>query len=120
MVSRNRSAAKGSDSGAKPSAGERLIAELSRDDDPFSLTFLIEQAAVTADHLEHLNAVLRGDRDAWLQVKIGAKTVEVLVNNVLVQRRQQSLALSRLLSDIVRQRAAIDDDLPDEDDPAAV
>ncbi|AXN50950.1 hypothetical protein [Mycobacterium marinum] len=104
---------------ATPSAGARLIAELARDGYPFSLTFLIEQAAVTADHLEYLNAILRGDRDVWLQLKLGAKTVEVVVNNVLVQRRQQSLALSRLLSDIARQRAAIDDD-PNEDDPTAV
>lgn len=106
--------------GRRPSAGERLAAELSKGDDPFSLTFLIEQAAVTADHLEHLNALLRGDSDAWLQVKIGAKTVEVIVNNVLIQRRQQSLALSRLLVDIMRRRAAIDDDNGDDDNPAAV
>lgn len=93
----------------KTSAGERLIAELSKDDDPYTLTFLIEQAAVTADHLEHLNAMLRGDTTTWCEVKIGAKTVEVVVNNVLVQRRQQSIALNKLLSDILRRRAEIDD-----------
>lgn len=86
------------------------MAELARDDDPFSLTFLIEQAAVTADHLEHLNALLAGDRSVWAEVKIGARTVEVVVNNVLVQRRQQSIALTRLLADIVRRRAELDDD----------
>lgn len=105
MTARKRAAAK-RDSG--PSAGERLTAELAKDDDPYSLAFLIEQAAATADHLEHLNALLRGDRDAWVKVKIGAKTVEVVVNNVLAERRQQSLTLSRLLSDIVRRRAAIE------------
>ena len=101
----------------KPSAGQRIIEELSEPTDPYSLQFLIEQAGHTADHLDHLNALLRGDRDSWLQVKIGAKTVEVIVNNVLVQRRQQSLALSRLLADIVRQRAAIPGD--DDDDVLA-
>jgi hypothetical protein len=98
---------------ATPTYGQRLTTELAKDDDPWSVTFLIEQAAVTADHLEYLNALLRGDRGEWVKVKIGAKTVEVVVNNLLVQRRQQSLALSKLLSDIVRQRAAIpggDDD----------
>jgi hypothetical protein len=84
---------------AKPTPGQRLI----------------EQAAVTADHLDHLNALLRGDRDTWLQVKIGAKTVEVVVSNVVVQRRQQSIALSKLLSDIVRRRAEIADDGDDDD-----
>lgn len=108
MASRNRAA-------VGPSAGERLVAELSRDGDPYALQFLIEQAGVTADHLEHLNALLRGDRDAWVKVRIGAKTVEVVVDNVLVQRRQQSLALSRQLADIVRQRAAIPGDDADDD-----
>lgn len=105
MTARKRAAAK-PDPG--PSAGERLTAELAKDKDPYSLTFLIEQAAATADHLEYLNALLRGDRDAWVKVKIGAKTVEVVVNNVLAERRQQSLTLSRLLSDIVRRRASIE------------
>lgn len=99
-----------------PTAGQRLTSELSREDDPYSLTFLIEQAAVTADHLEQLNALLRGERDAWLKLKIGAKTVEVVVDNVFVQRRQQSVALSRQLAEIVRQRAAI----PDGDDDGDV
>ena len=101
---------------APPTAGQRLIDELSREDDPYSLTFLIEQAAISADHLEQLNALLRGDRDAWLKLKIGVKTVEVVVDNVFVQRRQQSVALSRQLAEIVRQRAAI----PDGDDDGDV
>jgi hypothetical protein len=100
---------------AKPTAGERLTEELSKPDDPYSMTFLIEQVAHTADHLDVLNALLRGDREAWLQVKIGAKTVEVVVNNVVIQRRQQSIALSKLLSDIVRRRAEISDEGDDDD-----
>jgi hypothetical protein len=98
-----------------PTAGARLIADLSKDDDPFSLWFLIEQAGVTADHLERLTTVLRGDQDAWLEVKIGAKTVEVVVTNVLVQHRQTTEQLRKLLYEIHRQRAAIPGDDDDDD-----
>lgn len=102
----------------KPSAGERLVAELSKPDDPYSLQFLIEQAGHTADYLERLSALLSGDRDSWLQVKIGAKTVEVIVNNPLVQHRQFSDHLRKLISEVARQRAAIPSD-PDNDDDLA-
>ncbi|MGV7585241.1 hypothetical protein PJN38_24265 [Mycobacterium kansasii] len=84
------------------------------------MTFLIEQAAITADHLAYLNGLLRGERSAWLELKIGTQAVEVVVNNVLVQRRQQSLALSRLLADIARRRAVMDDGNDVDEDPAAV
>lgn len=103
---------------AKPSAGQRLVAELSKPDDPYSLQFLIEQAGHTADYLERLSALLNGDRDSWLQVKIGAKTVEVIVNNPLVQHRQFSDHLRKLISEVARQRAAIPAD-PDGDDDLA-
>jgi hypothetical protein len=98
-------------------AGHRLTAELAKPDDPYSLTFLIEQAAHTADYLQRLRELLSGDRDAWLKVKIGAKTVEVVVSNPLVEARQLAEQMRRLLADIHRQRASIsmgdehDDDL---------
>ena len=102
-----------------PTAGQRLIAELSAPDDPYSLTFLIEQAGHIADYLATCNALLRGERETWLQVKIGAKTVEVVVNNVLIQQRQFSDQLRKLLAEIHRQRAAIPiddgDDVLDDD-----
>lgn len=78
-------------------AGQQLVEELSAEGDPFSLRFLIEQAGQAADFLERLSALLNGDREAWLSVKIGAKTVEVVVNNVLVQHRQQADQLRKLL-----------------------
>jgi RecA/RadA recombinase len=96
------------------SAGARLVTELSRDDDPFSLRFLIEQTGHIADYLERSHQVLSGDRQAWLEVKIGAKTVEVQVTNVLVQHRQLAEQLRKLLAEISRQRAA-DVDLPGDD-----
>ena len=37
-----------------PTAGQRLVQELAQPKDPYALTFLIEQAAHTADYLERL------------------------------------------------------------------
>lgn len=88
--------------------------------DKFSMTFLIEQAAETADHIEKLNGLLRGDRSSWVEVKIGAKTVEVVVTNLLVQHRQSSEQLRKLLSEISRQRATVPGDPHDGDDPTKV
>lgn len=85
-------------------AGQRLIAELSKDGDPYSLQYLIELAGQTADFLERLTALLNGDRDAWIKVDIGVKTVEVGVNNVLVQHRQQAEQLRKLIGEVQRQR----------------
>ncbi len=91
----------------EPTAGERLVAELAKDNDPYALRFLIEQAGHIADYLERLQALLTGDRDAWVKVKIGAKTVEVVVNDPLREVRMQSEQLRRMLAEIHRQRAAI-------------
>lgn len=103
-----------------PSAGQRLIAELSRENDSVSLRFLIEEAGQTADFLERLRPVLNGDRDAWLEVKIGAKTVEVVVSNVLVQYRQLSEQLRKLLVTIHSQRASIPEGPNPNDDLAGL
>lgn len=104
----------------KPSAGARLIAELAKDDDPYTLTFLIEQAAHIADYLERLRQLIDGDRDAWLQLKLGAKTVEVIVNKPLIEARAQAEQLRKLLAEIHKQRASIpiedEDDVLDDDD----
>lgn len=84
-------------------AGQQLIDELSKPTYPYSLRFLIEQAAHTADYVERLRALHAGDPDAWLKVKIGAKTVEVVVNDPLKEARMQSEQLRRLLVEIHRQ-----------------
>lgn len=88
------------------SAGKRLIAELSRPNDPFTLTFLIELAGDTADQYEHLSALMSNDRGTWTEVKIGAKTVEVVVTDVMRQRRATAEQLRKLLATISAQRAA--------------
>lgn len=102
----------------KPTSGARLVDSLSNDDDPFELTLLIEEAGQTANFLERLRPVLNGDGAAWLDVKIGAKTVEVIVTNPLVQYRQLSEHLRKLLVTIAGRRASVPTD--DDDDPTKV
>ncbi|MEB3021301.1 hypothetical protein [[Mycobacterium] crassicus] len=102
---------------AVPTAGQRLVAELAKDNDPYALRFLIEQAGHIADYLERLHALHAGDRDAWLKVKIGAKTVEVVVNDPLREVRAQAEQLRRMLAEIHRQRAAIPMGNDDSGDP---
>lgn len=105
----------------KPTSGARLIAEMSHDDDPYSLTFLIEEAAHTADYLEVLNALLKGDRQSWLDVKIGVKTVSVVVNDVLVRRGVMAEQLRKLMYEIHRQRVSLGEGPGDDgDDPTDV
>jgi hypothetical protein len=100
-----------------PTAGQRLVQELSREGDPYSLTFLIKLAGDTADQYEHLSTMLSGDRATWTQVKIGAKTVEVVVTDIMRQRDRTAEQLRKLITSIITQRGAIppapsgDDDL---------
>lgn len=101
-------------------AGERLVDELSHPTDPYSLTFLIEQAGHIADYLERSHQLLSGERSSWVEVKIGAKTVEVIVTNVLVQHRQMAEQLRKLLGEVHRQRAAIPMNDQDDDDLAGL
>ncbi len=91
---------------AEISAGQKLVEELSQPDDPYTLTFLIKLAGDTADEYEHLATLLSGDRATWTQVKIGAKTVEVVVTDVMRQKRATGEQLRKLLATISAQRAA--------------
>jgi hypothetical protein len=98
-----------------PTAGQRLVEELKREDDPYSLQFQIEHAGHTADYLDRLSVLLNGDRGTWLEVKIGAKTVEVVVTDVLRQYRQTAEQLRKLIAAIHSQRALIPSDDGDPD-----
>lgn len=85
-------------------AGQLLVKELSKENDPYALRFLIREAGHIADYLERLHELHSGDRDSWLKVEIGAKTVEVVVNDPLREARMQAEQLRRLLDSIDRQR----------------
>lgn len=88
-------------------AGRRLITALSKPNDPVELTMLIEEAGQVKDFIDRLRLVLNGDRDTWLEVNIGAKTVEVVVTNVLVQYRQLAEQLRKLITSINAARGAV-------------
>lgn len=108
--------------GRQPTAGQRLIEEFTKDGDPYSFGFQVEQVAQLADHLQKLSALLDGDRSSWRELKIGAKTVEVIVTDVLRQHRATVAQLEKSLAALRRQRALLDsggsaeDDVLDDDD----
>ncbi|MDM2398157.1 hypothetical protein PP613_03885 [Mycobacteroides abscessus] len=89
---------------ASKTPGQKLVADLSEPGDPYSIQILIEQAGHAADYLDRMNALLNGDRDSWLQVKIGTETTEVVVNNVLIQQRAQSEQLRKLIAAVQARR----------------
>ncbi|AKY02527.1 terminase small subunit [Mycobacterium phage Brusacoram] len=116
-----RKAAKSADpaqESPKPTAGERLMAELARDDDPYSLTLLIVEACRMADRLEAFDELLAGRRETWMKLKVGREVVEVYVDKVLAEARQCATVFRHYLADIHRQRAGIPTGPDDEDDPA--
>lgn len=103
---------------AKPTAGARLLEALSRPGEPFAIGVMVEESARIADRLERLDALLSGERSAWMQVKLGRDgSAEIKVDNALQEARSQATALRGLLAEIWRQRAKVplldtdDDDL---------
>jgi len=103
----------------EPTAGERLVADLSRPDDPYGIVVMVTEAGRVADRLDVLAALLSGERKVWLSLRPGRgeQPVEVRVDNALGEARHQAAALRGLLAEIHRQRAGIplvdgdDDDL---------
>jgi hypothetical protein len=97
-------------------AGARLVAELSRDDDPYGIQVMVKEAGRIADRLDKLAALLSGEKSAWLSLKLGRdKQIEVKVDNALGEARHQATTLRGLLYEIHRQRAGISMG-PDDDD----
>lgn len=100
--------------GRQKSAGERLRAELARDGDTVGIAVLIRQAARVADRLDAIDRLLTGSADAWLVVSLprsdekrGQLVVEVRVDSLVVEERNQTTLLRHLLSEVHRQRAGI-------------
>ncbi len=104
---------------AKPTAGERLVADLSREGDPYRIEVMVVEASRIADRLERLDAVLSGDKSAWLSLRLGRdKQLEIRVDSALQEARSQATCLRGLLYEIHRQRAGIAIGPDDEDDLA--
>jgi hypothetical protein len=91
-----------------PTAGERLVEDLSRPDDPYGVTVMVTEAARIADRLDKLAALLSGEKSSWLSLKLGRdKQIEVKVDSALQEARAQATTLRGLLYEIHRQRANI-------------
>ncbi|MFG3702393.1 hypothetical protein ACGF5C_31600 [Micromonospora sp. NPDC047620] len=64
---------------------------------------LAEEASRTADRLDTLDRILRGDEDAWMRFRSmneDGTVVAVQINNVLAEARQQQVALKALLAEL--------------------
>jgi len=102
---------------ATPTAGERLLADLGRDDDPYRITVMVVEAARIADRLEKLAALLSGERSVWLSLRAGRDgQLDVKVDNALSEARHQATTLRGLLYEIHRQRSGIELGPDDDDD----
>lgn len=84
---------------------------------------LIRQASRVADRLEAIDALLKGDADAWLTVSLprsdakrGRVMVEVQVDGLVKEERAQSVLFRSLIADIYKQRAGLGGDNDDDDD----
>jgi hypothetical protein len=105
----------------KPTAGQRLLEALSRPGEPYAVGVMVDEAARIADRLEKLDALLSGQKSAWLSLRNGRDgAIEVKVDAALQESRAQATCLRGLLYEIHRQRANIaigpDDDGDDLDD----
>ena len=101
-------------------AGQRLSDELTKLNDPYSLTVMIVEACRMADRLERFDALLSGDRTEWMRLKVGSEVVEVQVDKVLSEARQCATVFRHYLADIHRVRAGISTGPDDDDDPTDV
>jgi hypothetical protein len=109
------------DSSAAQTSGERLLADLSRDDDNYRIEVMVIEAARIADRLEKLAALLAGEKSAWLHVRVNRDQIlEVKVDNALGEARHQATTLRGLLAEIHRQRANIPMGPDDDDDLAGL
>lgn len=87
-------------------AGEKLFAALSEDDDSYKLTVLIIEARRIADRLEDLDALISGEQTLWARLRDSREgDIYVSIDNALSESRQQATVLRQLLSDIQRIRA---------------
>ena len=102
----------------RKSDGQLLRAELSRDDDTFSVRTLIGQAAHAADMIEKLRRLTSGDLSEWMSLKLGPQVVSVIIDSPVRELRQLNTEIRNTLAEIHRQRAHIPKD-PDDDDVLA-
>ncbi|MFC6017225.1 hypothetical protein ACFP2T_13535 [Plantactinospora solaniradicis] len=69
---------------------------------------LLEEACRLADRLDRLDAMLRGDEDAWARfhsLNEDGSIVQVVINNLLSEARQQQSVLKQLLAELRQARS---------------
>ncbi|WP_420123195.1 hypothetical protein [Nakamurella sp.] len=85
--------------------GRRLWKQLADDGPPLKPAerVLAEEACRTADRLDTLDRILRGDEDSWMRFRSmneDGTVVAVQITNVLSEARQQQVALKALLAEL--------------------
>lgn len=105
---------------SKTSLAVQIRDQLGRAGDPVGTTILVRQAARVADRIERIDELLTGDAKAWARVGIprldtdgGRIVVEVRVDDLVKEERQQTTLLRNLLAEIHRQRSGQPPDPPD-------
>ncbi|MEV6449658.1 hypothetical protein [Amycolatopsis sp. NPDC051716] len=94
--------------------GEKLRAALESPTDSFEITVLILEAARVGDRLEQLNSILTGEGEIWARLTNGREgDLEIRVDNVLQEARQQAGTLRQLIGTIRRLRD--EPEAPDDD-----
>ena len=97
--------------------GDDLVAALSTESDPLNLQVMICEAGRIVDRLAKFNALLDGDIETWTRVVTARDaTIELRVDNVMSEARQQTTVLRHLLAEIARQRGNPANPGADDDD----
>lgn len=104
---------------AHKSPGQRLISELSRPDDSFSVQLLIDQAAHAADMLAKYRSLVNGEVSAWCELSLGPQVVEVKIDSAARELRMLTTELRHLLAEIHKQQAGAPADPDGDKDPLA-
>lgn len=82
---------------------QRLWAELQAELKPTAGRLaLAEEACRIVDRLDRLDALLRGDSDAWLRLRVNEDTTEitVMVGQPLAEARQQAAVLKSIVGEL--------------------
>ncbi|MGW0052054.1 hypothetical protein [Nocardia nova] len=93
--------------------GEKLRSALETDTDSYEITVLITEAARVGDRLERIDSIIAGDAEIWARITNGREgDLEIRIDSVLAEARQQAATLRGLLGTIKRLRgdSALDPD----------
>lgn len=87
-------------------AGQRLAASLTEDDDPAELLAMVEEAGRIKDRLDRLDALASGERDVWLHLTELRESGEykISIDQPLQEARQLATVFRQMLAEIARRR----------------